>query len=239
LADPSSQKRLPTAAEGARHARRQRPRQHGRAELGLGRERDLVRHIGPRAPLGVAGPALGQVERAVDQGVPLRAGVGEEHADLAVLDPARGAGILPLHADRMRALLHEAGLIQHQHRPRIAQVLDDVGPQVVADPIGVPTHPTEEILHPVGRGIPGGFGQLPTVLALDRRQQPTQVGQRTAPRLDPAEARRDPSAQPLQLRSPGSRILESSHGTSSMAAQYTAKTAAVVLEPSSGGLGPL
>ena len=110
-------------------------------------------------------------------------------------------------------------------------MLDHVGPQVVADPIGVPAHPAEEVLHPVGRGIPGGFGQLPAVLALDRSQQPTQVGQRTAPRLDPAEARRDPSAQPLQLRSPGHRILESSHGTSSMAAQNTTKTTAVVLGP--------
>ena len=82
----------------ARHASVQRPLQHRRAELGLGDEGDPSRHAGPGAAARVARPALRQVERAVDQRPPVPARVAEEDADLAVLDAARRAGILPLHA---------------------------------------------------------------------------------------------------------------------------------------------
>src|SRR4051795_11064456 len=133
----------------ARHARVQRPLQHRRPELRLRGEGDLLRHAGPGAAARVARPALRQVERAVDQGVALEAGVAEEDADLAVLDPARGAGVLPLHARRLGPLLHEPGLVEHQHGAGIAEMLHHAGPQVVADRVGVPPHPAEEVLHPV------------------------------------------------------------------------------------------
>jgi hypothetical protein len=172
-----------------------------------GGECDLRRHAGLGTPPSIAGPALGQVERPIDQRVALRAGIGQEHPDLAVLDPARRARILPLHADRVRALLQKAGLIQHQHSIRIAKMLDDIGPQVVANLLGVPAHAAEEVLHSVGRGVASGLGQLPAVLALDRGQQSAQLGQGAAARLDPGEARRERRAQLLQLRRPSGRVL--------------------------------
>ena len=96
------------------------------------------------------------------------AGVAQEHADLAVLDPTCRAAVLPLHPGRLVALLQEAGLGEDQHCIRIAQVLDHIGPQVIPDRIGVPAHAREEILHPVRRGVPRRLGQLPAVLALQR-----------------------------------------------------------------------
>src|SRR3712207_7831408 len=45
----------------------------------------LFRSFGPA--LGIPAPFLGQVELAVDQRVSLIAGVGQEDADLGVLDP--------------------------------------------------------------------------------------------------------------------------------------------------------
>jgi hypothetical protein len=114
----------------------------------------------------------------------------------------------------MRALLDEAGLVQHQHGVRITQLLDDVGLQVVADLLGIPAHAAEKVLHPVGRGIAGTLGQLPAILALHRGQQPAQIGQQASARLDPGEAGRKARAQPLQLRRPGGRVLQSRHGNS-------------------------
>ena len=61
-------------------------------------------------------PALGQVERTVDEGVTMPRHIGREHADLAVGDLARRAGVLlPNIAGRL-ALLEEAGFVDHQHR---------------------------------------------------------------------------------------------------------------------------
>ena len=126
--------------------------------------------LGPPRP--ILGPAFGQIEGTVDQRPAVAAGIGQEHADLAVLDPSRRAGILPLHADRLAALLDEAGLVQDQHAAGITQMLDHIGPQIVAHRVGIPAHPAQELLHPVRRPIPGRLRQLPAVLALDRRQEP-------------------------------------------------------------------
>ncbi len=54
-------------------------------------------------------------------------GIAEKDADLAVLDAPGRAGVLALHTDRMGALLHKAGLVQHQHAIGITEVLDDIG----------------------------------------------------------------------------------------------------------------
>lgn len=68
-------------------------------------------------------------------------GVGQEHPDLAALRPPGGPRVLPLHPGRPGALLDEPGLISDQHPLRIAQVLDDIVPHVVADLTGIPVRP--------------------------------------------------------------------------------------------------
>jgi hypothetical protein len=142
------------------------------------------------------------------------AGVAEEDADLAVLDPPRRARVLPLHPGRLRAFLDEAGLVQDQHGIRVAQVLHDVGVQVIADRVGVPACATEEVLHAVGRRIACRFGQLPAVLALHGRQQATQVCRGTPPRLGAREPRRDPPQHRIETARPASHLRSRRHATS-------------------------
>jgi hypothetical protein len=86
------------------------------------------------------------------------AGVAKKDADLAVLNPPGRARVLPLHPGRLAAFLDEAGLVQHAHRARVAQVLHDIGLQVVTDRVGIPVCPAEEVLHPVRGRIPGRLG---------------------------------------------------------------------------------
>jgi hypothetical protein len=154
----------------------------------------------------------------------MAAGVAQEHADLAVLDAPRRAAALALHPGRLAALLQEARLVQHQHRIRVAQVLDDVGAQVVADRVGVPAHAREEVLHAVRRRVAGGLGQLPAVLALQGRQQPAQVGQGPPPRLGPGEARRDPRRQGVQLPRPDFGRANRRHGLHPSEDSHNAQT---------------
>jgi two-component system nitrate/nitrite response regulator NarL len=60
--------------------------------------------------------------------------LGEEHAELPVLDPAGGADTLALHPGGADALLQKAGLVDDQHPTRLAEVLDHKAAQVVANP---------------------------------------------------------------------------------------------------------
>ena len=46
----------------------------------------------------------------------MAAGIAEKHADLAVLDAPRRAGVLTMHAGRLGAFLEKASLVQHQDR---------------------------------------------------------------------------------------------------------------------------
>src|SRR3954452_17550060 len=91
-----------------------RPLQHGQAELGLGGEGNVGRDARFASALLVLGPVGGQIERAVDQRLAMAAGIAEEHADLAIPDPAGGAAVLALHASRLLALFQEAGFVEHQ-----------------------------------------------------------------------------------------------------------------------------
>jgi hypothetical protein len=59
--------------------------------------------------------------------VPLRRRIGHKHADLAVLDPPGGATVLPLDADRLGPLFEKAVLVDDEHGPRVAQMLQDIG----------------------------------------------------------------------------------------------------------------
>jgi hypothetical protein len=67
-----------------------------------------------------------------------RGRVGQEHADLTVLDPPSGATILTLHTHALLTLLEEAGLIDNQHAVRIGQVLLHIRLQIVPHRVGLP-----------------------------------------------------------------------------------------------------
>ena len=86
-------------------------------------------------------------------------------------------------------------------------MFDHIGPQIVAHRLRIPAHPGQEILHPVRRGIAGRFGQLPTLLPGDRREQTAQVPPSPPTRLDPAKARADPLDQRVQALSPDHHLI--------------------------------
>jgi hypothetical protein len=67
----------------------------------------------------------------VDQRPALAGGVGEEHPELAVLDPTGGAGVLALRPGGLDTLLQGPGLVDDQHPARLTQVLDHIAAQVV------------------------------------------------------------------------------------------------------------
>jgi hypothetical protein len=92
----------------------------------------------------------------------------------------------------MLPFLDKAGFIKRHHRVRIAQVLDDIGTQIVAYRLGIPAHAGQEVLHAVGRDITRRLGKVPAILALQRRQQTAQVAAGALACLNPAKARRDP-----------------------------------------------
>ena len=142
-------------------------------QRGFGRETPLVAgDSGGIAAIGVLGPRLGQIQGAVDQGVPAWGGVGQIHRDLGVLDAPGGAGVLALHPDRMHALLHVSGFIEDQYRVRVAEGVDDVVTQIVADRFGVPFRPRQQMLQPVGGGIAAVLGDRPAILAVQARDHP-------------------------------------------------------------------
>src|SRR3954464_4721698 len=82
--------------------------------------------------------------------MPAGAGIAQVHGDLRVLDTPGGAGVLPLHTDRVRPLLHVPGLVDDQYRTGLAEVLDDVVAQILLDAVGVPSGPRQQMLHPIG-----------------------------------------------------------------------------------------
>src|SRR5215210_3185354 len=143
----------------------------------------------------------------------MAASIGEENADLAVLDAPRRAGGLALDPGRLGALLEKAGLIQHQDRVVVTQVLDHVGAQIIPQRIGVPVNAREELLHAVWRGVAGRLGEVPAVLPLQGGQQALKISQGASARLRTPEPRGNPPSNRLQLLSPVLSFAPARHGS--------------------------
>ena len=82
---------------GKRDTALARALQRGQAELGFGGEGNLGRNARLAPAVFILDPLGGQLERAGDQRLAVAAGIAQEHADLAGLDPTRGGAVLPLH----------------------------------------------------------------------------------------------------------------------------------------------
>lgn len=61
-------------------------------------------------------PFLRDIKVIIHQTVAGVPGVGKEYPDLAVLPFAQAAAVLPLYPDAMGPFLHEAGIINREHR---------------------------------------------------------------------------------------------------------------------------
>jgi len=179
------------------------PVNHRPGQCGLGRELALVvRHAGRRAPVAVLGPGLGQIDLAVDERVSGCGGVGEIDGDLAVLDPACGSGVLTLYPNRRGALLDVPGLVDHQHRGGVAEVLADVVTQVVPDAVFVPDRLRQKPLHPARVVLTGVLGDGPAVRPGQLGQQPPQERPYPPPWLDTSEPRPDTQHQVVEFALP-------------------------------------
>ena len=133
-------------------------------------------------------------------------GVGQVDGDLGVVDLAGGAGVVAGHPDRSGALIEVAGLINHQHRTRVAEVLDQVVAHVVADHVVVLDRSGQQVLQAVRAGLAGVLGDRPAVLAWQVRQQPEHQLPGVPLGLHPGKAAGNPAQQVLQPRLPPGRM---------------------------------
>jgi hypothetical protein len=182
----------------------QRAADHGRGQLGLGRKPDLVGDAGRPQARRIINPALGQVQLPVDHGMAGAAGIHHVDGDLGVLDPAGGAGVLALHPNGRRPLLEVPGLVDHQDRLGVAQVLDHQGAHVVADRVVVPHRPGQQVLHPVRVGSPVCSAIVQQFLRGRSASNPSTNAPGPPPQLHPSKPARDPAHHLVeQLLPPG------------------------------------
>ena len=150
------------------------PLQHQLRQLRLGPEYRILRHPGLPPPLPVLGPYLGQVQFPVQQRPAPGAGIGQENANLTVLDPSRRAAVLTLHPNGLAALLEKPGLVYHQNPTGVAQMLHNIVPEVIPDQVRIPPVVVQQALHSIGSGVARLLRQLPAVLSLHGTEQSPQ-----------------------------------------------------------------
>src|SRR5215217_1914838 len=112
--------------------------------------------------------------------MPVPRDIGRKHADLAVGDLARRAGVLPSHAAGRLALLQKTGLVNDQNGVIRRQVFERVLAHNIAQRIGIPAAPPQDRLLPPGTGSPAASARIQPVL---RRSCPSSPS-----RNRPAEA---------------------------------------------------
>jgi hypothetical protein len=154
----------------------------------------------------------GRYRAAVDERVAAASGVGQVHRDLGVLDPPGGAGVLPLHPDRVHALFQVAGLVDHQHGVVLGEGVDDVAAQVISHSVGIPPRPRQQMLQLVRRRVAAVLRDRPAVLAFQRGEHAEHQPARATQRLVPAKPRRDPIEHRTVRRPPPISIYAMSRG---------------------------
>src|SRR4029077_197847 len=180
---------------------------------GLGRETLLVGwYSGIGATIGIVDPRPRQEQGAVNQRVPARGGIGQIHRNLGVLDTPSGAGVLALHPDRMNALVHIPGFVNHEDGPGVTERVDDILTQIISNPVGVPLRPRQQVLQPVGAGVATGFGDRPAILAVQPRNHPEHQLTGMAQGFITGKSRRDPVDHRRELGPPPIRVYAMSRG---------------------------
>ena len=120
--------------------------------------------------------------------------------------------VLALHPDAVGALLHVAGLVDHQDRTRVAERVDDVVAQIVAHRVGVPAGPCQQMLQPVRGGRAAVLGDGPAILAVQARDHPGHQLAGMPQGLVAGETRRDPIDHRRELRPPPIRVYAMNRG---------------------------
>src|SRR5450631_4124903 len=194
---------------------------HSRRKLWFGGKAGIGGHVCGFEASWIVGPFLRKIQRAIDERVTVARNVGGEDADLAVRDLARGTSVLPRHAARRLALLEKAGLVDHEDRIVIRQMLDDVIADDIAQAISIPIPATQDRLLPPRTGIASRLRAHPTGFALLISEQTFQkqacirrntilIERRTYPFLDLTKRRRPQRKRLFNRRHPRPR--SSNHG---------------------------
>src|SRR3981081_2130261 len=109
-----------------RYRRGYRACDHSRCKLWFGRKAGIGGAVCGFQTIWIVGPFLRKIQRTIDERMTVARNVGSEDADLAVRNLPCRTSVLPCHAARRLALLEKAGLVDHQHRIVIRQMLDDI-----------------------------------------------------------------------------------------------------------------
>jgi len=171
------------------------------ASLGLVAKPASGGHVRGFEAIRIVGPFLRKIQRAIDESMAVARNVGSEDADLAVGDFARGTRVLPRYPARRLTLFEKAGLVDHQHRIVIRQMLDDIVANDIAQSIRVPIAATQDRLLPPWtriacrlRAHPSGLALLISEQAFQKqaciRRNTILIEQRTYPLLDLTKRRR-------------------------------------------------
>src|SRR5215510_2551968 len=67
-------------------------------------------------------------------------------------------------------------------------MLDDIRAQIVAESLGIPLGPAQQMLHAIGGCIAIDFCQLPAIFALHWTEQASDIGPGAAPRVTAGKA---------------------------------------------------
>src|SRR5258708_37852079 len=113
---------------------------HSRRKLWFGCEAGIGGHVCGFQAIWIVGPFLRKIQRAVDERMTVARNVGSEDPDLAVRDLACRTSVLPRHSARRFALLEKAGVVDHEDRIVIRQMLDDIIAYDIAQGIRIPIH---------------------------------------------------------------------------------------------------
>jgi hypothetical protein len=127
-----------------------------------------IRNPRAAAALPIGRPCGQQIEVAVEQRLALAAGVRQEDPELAVLNAARRATVLPCDARGVCALFEKAGFVDHAHPVGGVQVGRDIGVQPLAQGVRSPLGPAQPVRKTLGRLVPTDFRQLPTLFPFRR-----------------------------------------------------------------------
>src|SRR5580658_2917175 len=119
-------------------------------QVGLRLEHKVLRHPRLLSTSLVFGPRLGHVEREVDRHVLVPRRDREAHAGLTVSDLAERAAVLALHADRVLALLREAGVVHDPGRHGLLPLKcpDDVASSLPPHALVVPRALAQKVEQP-------------------------------------------------------------------------------------------
>src|SRR5436853_4032272 len=139
---------------------------HSRRKLWFGRKAGIGGHVCGFQAIWIVGPFLRKIQRAVDERMTVARNVGCENTDLAVRDLARRTSVLPRHSARRLALLEKTGLIDHEDRVIVRQMLDDIIADDIAQGIRIPIPATQDRLLPPRAGIASCLRAHPTGFAL-------------------------------------------------------------------------